>query len=213
MDTPVPSRKRSDESCGADEELRQHLVAAFRGESNGFTQVAAAALDDHDRQAQFDLAARYGKLGDAVWMTDPRRAIDLYDRALATAKSLVSKEQFQLFQDLRHRRVAAAHSVAPVRRGMDGPDPGAGSGPRRGASADRPICRSSRWDLCASDPGAPLVAEGKTVEAREALLGMIADLDRLHADKTGDLTPIFYLSDAYRTLAAISTGPDGARRC
>ena len=42
---------------------------------------------------------------------------------------------------------------------------------------------------------------------------MIADLDRLHADKTGDLTPIFYLSDAYRTLAAISTGPDGARRC
>src|SRR6185369_1838641 len=58
-----------------------------------------AALDDHDRQVRFDLAASYGKLGDAVWQSDPRRALSLYDRALATARTLASHEQIEILND------------------------------------------------------------------------------------------------------------------
>jgi len=36
-----------------------------------------AAVGANDRQARFDVAARYGKLGDVVWKSDPRRALEL----------------------------------------------------------------------------------------------------------------------------------------
>ena len=57
-------------------------------------QEQFAASDPNDRQAHFDAAANYGKLGDAIWRVDPRRALDLYERALRTAQKLVSKEQY-----------------------------------------------------------------------------------------------------------------------
>ena len=59
-------------------------------------QERVASLDAHDRRAQFALAAKCGKLGDALWEADSRRALSLYDRALATAKTLASKEQLEI---------------------------------------------------------------------------------------------------------------------
>ena len=61
-----------------------------------------AATDAQNRGARFQLAARCGKLGDALWRTDPHRALDLYDRALATATTLASKEQLAILQDSYH---------------------------------------------------------------------------------------------------------------
>src|SRR6185436_17362312 len=53
-----------------------------------------------------------------------------------------------------------------------------------------------------------LIAEGKIDESKRVLREIVKDLDTLRADNSGDLAPIFYLADAYRSLAAISTGPE-----
>ena len=168
-----------------------------------------AALDARNRQAHFDLAALCGKLGDAVWMTDPQRALDLYDRALATAKTLVSKEQYQMFQGaydvavsrplIQLRRFAGARKVLNrvlEEAHAEAQEPTAQYADRLGEVSVRQIL-----------PGL-LIAEGRTDEAKQALRGIISDLGKLRANNNGDLTPIFYLSDAYRMLAAISTGSE-----
>ena len=88
-------------------------------------QERIAALDANDRQARFDLAARYGKLGDAIWRTDPKRALDLYERALATAETLVSKEQLEILRDsYLHRDQPSADSAASDGRSSPDLDPG-----------------------------------------------------------------------------------------
>ena len=172
-------------------------------------QQRIAALDDHDRQAHFDLAARYGKLGDAVWRTDPKRALDLYDHALATAKTLVSKEQLTIFQDsydmaivrplIQLRRLSEAREVLnkPLEAArVDAHAPNA-------QYADR----LSEFFVRLIVPRL-LLAEAKTAEATRELHEMAMALEALRTEKTVDLTPIFFLSDAYRMLAAISTGAE-----
>jgi tetratricopeptide (TPR) repeat protein len=172
-------------------------------------QQRIAALDDRDRQAHFDLAARYGKLGDAVWMTNPQRAIDLYDNAIATAKTLVSKEQYQIFEwaysiaisrplILLHRFTEARKALGPALEAAraDAQVPHAQYADRLGDISTRQVLPRL------------LVAEGKADQAKDVLRGMIKDLDLLRAENTGDLTPIFYLADAYRELASISTGAE-----
>jgi len=172
-------------------------------------QERVAALDDRDRQARFDLAARYGKLGDAIWMSDPSRALDLYDRALATAKTLVSKEQLEIFRGSYllavTRPLIQAHRLAEARKALtdvlnearaSAQAPGAEYADRVGEIAARLILP----DL--------LVAEGKRPAAAAALRDIISDIERLRGAKADDLTPIFYLSQAYRALAAISADPE-----
>jgi eukaryotic-like serine/threonine-protein kinase len=189
--------------------LNESAKAAALYEHALHVQERIAALDDHDRQAHFDLAARYGKLGDAVWMTDPKRAIDLYDHALAAAQTLVSKEQYIIFQNAYEvavsRPLIQLHRLAEARKVLnkalevgraDAQAPNASYADRVGEFPVRLILARL------------LVAEGKTDEAKRELREIIRGLDALRAEKREDLTPIFYLSDAYRMLSGISTGPE-----
>src|SRR5262249_10480955 len=79
--------------------LHEPVKAASFYEQAVHIRERLATLDDRDRQVRFDLAASYGKLGDAIWESDPKRALDLYDRALATAKTLASREQLEILKD------------------------------------------------------------------------------------------------------------------
>jgi hypothetical protein len=56
-----------------------------------------------------------------------------------------------------------------------------------------------------------LIAEGRRQEAIRALDDLIHDLDALRADHRDDLTLVAFVSDAYRTRAAITTGADRRR--
>src|SRR6185436_12098855 len=167
-------------------------------------QQRIAALDQHDRQGHFDLAARYGKLGDAVWMTDPKRALELYDQALATAKALVSKEQFTIFRDAYEvaicRPLIQLHRFAEARNMLNKIlEAAKAEAQANGQYADRLGEISVRRILTRL-----LIAEGKIDESKRVLREIVKDLDTLRADNSGDLAPIFYLADAYRSLAAIS---------
>jgi tetratricopeptide (TPR) repeat protein len=171
-------------------------------------QQRIAALDQHDRQGHFDLAARYGKLGDAVWMTDPKRALELYDQALSTAKALVSEEQFTIFRDAYEvaicRPLIQLHRFAEARNMLNKVlEAAKAEAQANGQYADRLGEISVRRILTRL-----LIAEGKIDESKRVLREMVKDLDTLRADNSGDLAPIFYLADAYRALAAISTGPE-----
>lgn len=169
-------------------------------------QERIAALDAHDRQARFDLAARCGKLGDAVWKADPKRALEMYERALATAQALVSKEQLEILRDsyliaisrplIQLRRTAEARKVLTEcleRAKTDSQSPYAD---RLGEISVREI-----WPNL-------LLAEGKRAEAHRALYELIRDTEALRPGHPEDLTPIFFLSDSYRALAAITTGQE-----
>jgi tetratricopeptide (TPR) repeat protein len=172
-------------------------------------QERIAALDEHDRQARFDLSARYGKLGDAVWAADPKRALDLYERALATAKTLVSREQFEILRGsyltaisrplIQLRRLAEARKA--LTEALD----------RARADAEAP---NAPYEDRVSDIGVRLilprllVAEGNGTEARRAIEADIRDTEALRASHPEDLMAIYYLSDACRILASITTGPE-----
>jgi tetratricopeptide (TPR) repeat protein len=169
-------------------------------------QERVTALDDHDRQARFDLAARCGKLGDALWSTDPERALALYERALATAKTLASKEQLEIVHDsyliaisrplIRLGRTAAARRAlteALERGKTDAQSPYAD---RLGEIAVREI-----WPTL-------LLAEGHRAESHRALLDLIRDTEALRAANSTDLTPIYFLSESYRLLASITAGSE-----
>ena len=56
-------------------------------------------MDPDDRQSRSVLVSHVGRLGDAVWQSDPERALALYDRAFSTAKGLASNEQLKTFED------------------------------------------------------------------------------------------------------------------
>jgi hypothetical protein len=51
-----------------------------------------------------------------------------------------------------------------------------------------------------------LLAEGKTDDGKRELREIVNGLDALRGDKSDDLTPVFFMSAAYRTFAANSTG-------
>jgi tetratricopeptide (TPR) repeat protein len=189
--------------------LNETAKAAALYEQALHIQQRIAALDDHDRQAHFDLAARYGKLGDAVWASDPERALHLYDQALATAKLLVSKEQFNIFRGSYNvaitRPLIRLHRLAEARKALsqalevaraDAQAPNAQYGDR----LDEVTMRRLLAQLA--------LAEGKTDEAKRTLRDILRDLDSLRAEKTSDFKPVFFLCETYRTLAAISTGAE-----
>jgi len=165
-----------------------------------------AALDENDRQARFNLAACYGKLGDALWRSDPEQALQWYERALTTAQALVSKEQVEALKDsyfiaisrpliqlgrMSDARKALAEALRRARTDSQSPYP------------DRlaEISVRSIWPRL-------LAADGKRAEARRALDALIQDTEKLRNSNPDDLTPVYYLSDAYRELASITRGEE-----
>jgi tetratricopeptide (TPR) repeat protein len=170
-------------------------------------QEGIAAQDPQDRQARFNLAARYGKLGDAVWRSDPKRAIDLYDRALATAQALASKEQVTIFRvaylQAITRPLIQLGRTAEARRALSELWQVASTEPQSTAYADRlgEIGAQALWPPL-------MVAEGKREDARRALEKLIQDTQKLRSENPTDLTPVFYLANLNRDLAAISSGDE-----
>ena len=170
-------------------------------------QERIAALDPQDHQAQFDLAGRLGKLGDAVWKRDPRRALALYDRALATAKALASKEQFEMLKEpylgAISRPLVALGRTDEARKGL--------AELEQMKRADPP---STDYADLLGDVGTELLwppllaAEGHRAEARQKLEEATRETQRLRTAHPRDLTPVYYLSVAYRELASITTGQE-----
>jgi tetratricopeptide (TPR) repeat protein len=159
--------------------------------------------DPNDRQGRFDQASTHGKLGDAVWKKDPKRALDLYGKALAIAQSLVSKEQLDQLRTAY--RISIARPLILLGRtsearkawsevSQEAPGPEAPYADRLGDLSIRQILPNL------------LLAEGEPAEARQALQDLIRDTQAMRSSHPDDLTPLFYLSDCYRALAAITTG-------
>ena len=167
-------------------------------------QERITAQDANDRQARFDLAARYGKLGDAIWRTNPTHALDLYERALATATTLVSKEQLEIFRDSYRiaisRPLIQLHRTAEARQALTQSLEAAKAG-SQASYQDRlgEIEVRQIWPSL-------LIAEGKGAEARRSLDDVIRDTEALRASHDDDLMPICILADSYRLLAAITSG-------
>jgi tRNA A-37 threonylcarbamoyl transferase component Bud32 len=167
-------------------------------------QERIAPQDSQDRQARFDLAARYGKLGDVVWRSDPKRALDLYERALATAKALASEEQVSMLRGSYliaiTRPLIQLGRTADARRTLNELS--------KRESAEQPTGYADRLGWLQEHALWPplLLAEGKRDEARRVLENVIQDTEKLRSEKPTDLTPVFLLSNCYRDLAAISTG-------
>jgi tetratricopeptide (TPR) repeat protein len=164
-----------------------------------------AALDDHDRQVRFDLAASYGKLGDAVWESDPKRALALYDRAFRTAKTLASKEQLEILRDSYLQAISRPfiklHRFGEARSAL--------SEALERAKTDS----SSQYEDHLTEAFIKtmwcrlLSAEGRPDEARQALDQVIHDVRMLQVGHPDSLDAIVQLSDAYRLLASITAGP------
>jgi serine/threonine protein kinase len=171
-------------------------------------QARLSAEDPQNRQARFDMASMTGKLGDAVWEINPTRAIELYDEALAAAKELASKEQFEMLLTsykvaisrplLQLGRTAEAEKMlTEVLREADA-DPNPPYADRLGTEMIRLILADLLW------------AERKPNEARQRLQQSIADFEKLHTEHPSDLTPLFFVSNSYRKLASMTAG--GERR-
>jgi hypothetical protein len=79
--------------------LGQQDKAAPLYERAAAIMESLAGVDSKDGQTRFDLAARYGKLADAVWQSVPVRALGLYENAMTMAASLVSKDQTLQLQE------------------------------------------------------------------------------------------------------------------
>jgi tetratricopeptide (TPR) repeat protein len=158
-----------------------------------------AAQDPQDRQTSFDLAARYGKLGDALWQADPKRAMELYDRALATARALVSKQQFgQLHESYLlaiSRPLILLRRTAEARRGLAE----LLAQPPSSAYLDRLGAEEIKMPMARVD-----ASEGKSEEAIRMLDEAIAEGEKLRTEHPNDLTAIFVLSNCYREFASIT---------
>ncbi|MGC4049768.1 MAG: serine/threonine-protein kinase [Paludibaculum sp.] len=163
-----------------------------------------AALDRNDRQVRFDLAARCGKLGDVVWRKDPRRAIALYDRALATARDLVSKEHLEILQGAYF--VAIARPLVQLKRLTE-----ARTITLRNLEAARAEAANSYAELL-GEFGVQftwanlLMAEGKRQEALHVLDELIRREDAARTAHPQDLAPTYYLTETCRYLASITSG-------
>ena len=162
--------------------------------------------DPEDGRSHFDLAGRYGKLGDAVWRSDPKRALDLYAKAMTTAEALVSKEQIGNLRGsylgsisrplVLLGRTAEARRAMTELRELEGP---AKSYEDRLGDLDN----QATW-------GRLLVAEGNRLEAERTLLEAIRNAEVLRQERPKDLAAIFFLSILCRELAGI-TSPEGRR--
>jgi tetratricopeptide (TPR) repeat protein len=169
-------------------------------------QQRFVAADDHDRQARFDLAGRYGKLGDAVWKAEPLRALDLYQRALATAKTLASPEQLAILQDSYD--IAVSRPLIKLGRSAQARKPLAEAVERGKTDSKSPYPDRVDEITVRTIWGYLLAREGKQEEARRYINDVISNAEALRSDHPDDLTLIYFLSDAYRLLATISTGPE-----
>jgi tetratricopeptide (TPR) repeat protein len=164
------------------------------------------ALDDKDRQARFDLAARYGKLADAVYVSDPVRALDIYDRAMKTAQALASDEQLEWirasYETALTRPLIRLGRLAEARKLLLKILPEAKAEAQRGfADLMGEVDIRLIWIRL-------LIAERHRDEAAATLREIIHDLDAIRTEHPGDLIPIFFQSASYRTLASISTGEE-----
>ena len=165
-----------------------------------------AALDEHNRQSRFDLAALYGKLGDAVWRSDPQRALALYGQALATAQALASKEQIEMLRDAY--LMAISRPLIQLGRTAEA---------RKALTEELQRAKTDADSLYADRLGEIIVraiwpnlllAEGKRADARRALDDLIRDTETLRAGHPEDFTPVYFLSQQYRALASMTTGEE-----
>jgi tetratricopeptide (TPR) repeat protein len=164
------------------------------------------ALDEHDQGALLDLANRYGKLGDALWKLDPKRSLALHERALATAQALAAKELFESTRDAS--RLAIIRPLVELGRTAEARKAFTEALQRaKTNSQSRYPDRLAEIHVRAIWPSL-LLAEGNRAEAHRALDDLIRDTEALRSGHPEDLTPIYYLSDAYRTLASITTGSE-----
>ena len=162
-----------------------------------------ARADPTDGHNRFDLAGRYGKLADAIWQRDPQRALQLYEKAMSTASELASKE---LLQQLREaywnsisRPLLLLGRTAEARRALTD---------FRAALGKSPIYDDQLSILDAQKLWARLLLqEGKHAESEHTLADAIQGAEALRASHPNDLRPVFFLSNLYRELAAIASGP------
>ncbi len=163
--------------------------------------------DKQDRQTLFDLAGRYGKLGDVVWKSDPKRALDLYERALKTAEALVSKETISAI------RAAYLKSISRPLLALN-----------RNAEARRALVEVMKMEQADAQKGSYaenigeietqlvwaqlLKKEGKPVEAERMLQTGIESAEKLKVSHKSDLTAIYFLSQCYRELAGMTVGEE-----
>ncbi len=164
------------------------------------------ALDDKDRQARFNLAARYGKLGDAIRSINPTRALLLYDKALATARTLASKEQLDILHD--SYIVAISHPL--IRLGRTAQARKALIEALETEKVDEHTPYADRLGRLAVEAIWPelLIAEGKREEAQRSLHDVIGNLEALRAGHHDDLTLIHHVAECYRVLASITSGAE-----
>lgn len=159
------------------------------------------AQDPEDRQARYELAVRYGKLGDSVWESNPTRALALYEQALATALPLVSKEQLEILRSSYLtavcRPLVKLGRIAEARHGFEEAFRIDGRTDSRSPYADRVNELSARL----IDPSL-LAAEGRSADAVQVLHEIIRDAQGMHAERPSDFSPVFMVCQAYRLLAS-----------
>ncbi len=166
-----------------------------------------AAVDPNDREARFDLASHYGKLGDVVWQSDPPRALQLYDRALSTAKALVSKERFDTLQQsyllaicrplIQLGRYADARKALAELKQLEGPiSPSAIFVDLMGDLQERSLWAQIAW------------GEGRHDEALRLWREVVSDAEKLRDRYPAEFSAVFYLSMFYRSFAARTTGDE-----
>jgi eukaryotic-like serine/threonine-protein kinase len=158
------------------------------------------ALDTNDRQARFDLAARYGKLGDAIWESDPKLALNLYERALATARGLVSKEQFIQLQvpylTAISRPLILLGRTSEARKALEEASRLDDGGPKSYPDQVSDFSGRLIWPVLEQ-------AEGRGDEARRRLNEIIRDCEALRTSHPQDLAPAWFLSAAWRKLGSM----------
>jgi len=168
-------------------------------------QERIASQDAQNRQARFNLAGRYGKLGDALWRSDPKRALDLYQRALTTATSLVSKEQVKILRESYlqaiSRPLVQLGRTAEARRALNDLKELEGTAPEPTLFADllSDVLARALWPRL-------MWAEGKREEPRQLLKELIQDMEKLRVRFPTEFSPVFFISSYYRELATFSTG-------
>jgi tetratricopeptide (TPR) repeat protein len=186
--------------------LNEPGKAARLLEQAAHIQERIAALDPHDRKARYDLVGYVGRLGDAVRQSDPKRALALYERALSLSKELASKEQYQNLQDA----YLIAVSLPLIQLGRLAEARKALADKLRRSESAPPVQYGDQFDEIRLRLNwvSLLVADGNRAEARQALDRLIRQTDVLRAGHSSDLTPIYFLSMCYRTLASMTRGQE-----
>jgi tetratricopeptide (TPR) repeat protein len=164
------------------------------------------ALDPKNQEARDNLAIALGEIGNVVWKEDPKRALTFYERSLATAKSLASKEKFLMIEDA----ILAEISRPLIQLGRLAQARKALSEEMRRSASNPPTQYEDRLaDISVGQNWASLLlAEGNWVEARKALEKTIRDTDALRASRPSDFAPIYFLSESYRMLASMTSGQE-----